>query len=325
MKVDRRRFLQLAAGTAALSIAPRAARAQDYPVRPIRLVIPYPPGGVVDATGRPLAERMSALLGTVVIENVGGAGGEIGTAKVARATPDGYTMLLANTSILVIDPIARGPLSYDPVGSFDAVATIGHAAQAIAINPSLPVHTLKDLVDYAKRNPGKLSYGTPGVGSLNHLTGERFKVLIGSPDIVHVAYRGAGPAIADLISGQIPMAIPVINGQLLAFHRAGKIRILAVTSAQRLRGAPDLPTVVEAGMPDLVVEATTCLLVPKGTSKKVIERISLATHKALAEPALQQIYSASGIEPSSDTSPEAAAHWLQSEIARWKPIIGHIR
>ena len=162
----RRRLLYLAAGAAALPTWSRTASAEDYPTRPIRLVIPYPPGGVMDATGgRPLVERMSALLGTVVIENVGGAGGEIGTAKVARATPDGYTMLLANTSILVIDPIARGPLSYDPIGSFDAVAMIGHAAQAIAVNPSLPVRTLKELVNYAKRNPDKLSYGTPGVGS----------------------------------------------------------------------------------------------------------------------------------------------------------------
>jgi tripartite-type tricarboxylate transporter receptor subunit TctC len=180
---------------------------------------------------------------------------------------------------------------------------------------------LRELVDYARRNPGKLSYGTPGLGTLNHLTGERFKLLIGAPDIVHVPYRGAGPAIVDLIGGQIQMAIPAVNGQLLAFHRAGKIRILAVTSAQRLRGAPDLPTVVEAGMPDLVAQATLWLMVPRGTPRHIIERLSQATKATLIKPDLQQIYAASGIETSTDTSPEFATQWLKSEIVRWEPIV----
>jgi tripartite-type tricarboxylate transporter receptor subunit TctC len=300
------------------------AAAQSYPTRPIRLVIPYPPGGVVDAVGRPWADRMKSLLGTVVVENIGGGGGEIGAATVSRAPPDGYTILLANSSIMVINPLAASHVSYDPVGSFDAVSIIGHGTQAIAINPTLPVRTLKELVDYAKRNPGKLSYGTPGVGSLNHLTGERFKLLIGSTDIVHVPYRGAGPAIADLIGGQIPMAIPAVNGQLLAFHRAGTLRILAVTSPERLQGAPDLPTVSEAGMPELTNQATIWLLVPKGTPREIFDQISSATRKALAEPELRQIYLASGIEPSSDSSPEAATQSLQDEIVLWKPVVKQI-
>ena len=319
MPPDRRRFLHLAAS--ALAIASSSARAEDYPVRPIRLVIPYPPGGILDAVGRPWAESMRSLLGTVVVENIGGGGGEIGSASASRASPDGYTILLASNSILVIDPIARGPLSYDPVKSFDAVATLGHVPEGIAVNPSLPVRTLEELADYAKRNPGKLSYGTPGVGSLNHLTGERFKLLAGSPDIVHVPYRGSGPAIVDLIGGQIQMAVPAFNGQLLAFHRAGKIRILAVTSVERLRDAPELPTTIEAGMPDLIVRATAWLLVPTGTPAHIIERISQATTKALAEPELRRIYSAASIEPATDPSPEAATKLLQAEIDRWTPII----
>lgn len=267
---------------------------------------------------------MKSLLGTVVIENIGGGGGEIGTVAVSRAAPDGYTVLLANSSVLVINPLARTVPSYDPVNSFDTVAIVGHGAQAIAVNPSLPVRTLQELADYAKRNPGKLSYGTPGIGTLNHLTGERFKMLIRAPDIVHVPYRGAGPAIADLIGGQIQMAIPAVNGQLLAFYRAGKIRILAVTSAQRLRAAPDLPTAAEAGMPALIVQATLWLMVPKGTSRQIIERLSQATKTALAEPDLQRIYLASGIEPSIDTSPEFATRWLKNEIVRWKPIVKQV-
>ena len=315
---------QLLAIVLAAMMGMASAIAQTYPTRPIRLVIPYPPGGVVDAIGRPWADRMKSLLGTIVVENIGGGGGEIGAAAVSRARPDGYTILLANSSIMVINPLAASHVSYDPIGSFDAVSIIGHVAQAIAINPTLPVRTLKELAEYAKRNPGKLSYGTPGVGTLNHLTGERFKVLIGSPEIVHVPYRGAGPAIADLIGGQITMAIPVVNGQLLAFHRAGKLRILAVTSPVRLQGIPDLPTVSEAGMPGLNAQATTWLLVPKATSRQIINQISSATRKALAEPELRQIYLGSGIEPSSDSSPEGATQLLKNEIVRWKPIVEQI-
>jgi tripartite-type tricarboxylate transporter receptor subunit TctC len=324
MKLFRRRFLHLLAGAAALATVSRTARAQAYPTRPIRLVIPYPPGGVVDAIGRPWANSMKSLLGTVVVENIGGGGGEMGAATVSRARPDGYTILLANSSIMVINPLAGSHVSYDPIGSFDAVSIVGHVAQAIAINPTLPVRTLKELADYATRNPGTLSYGTPGVGTLNHLTGERFKLLIGSPDIVHVPYRGAGPAIADLIGGQIPMAVPAVNGQLLAFHQAGKLTILAVTSPERLQSAPDLSTVSEAGMPELTAQATTWLFVPKGTPRVIIDGISSATGKALAEPELRQIYLGSGIEPSSDASPEAATQLLQNEIARWKPVVKQI-
>ena len=319
MTPDRRQVLHAAAS--ALAIALSSARAEDYPARPIKLVIPYPPGGLLDAVGRPWADSMKSLLGTVVVENIGGGGGEIGTAAVSRARPDGHTVLLASNSILVIDPIARGPLSYDPVKSFSAVATLGDVPEGIAVNPSLPVRTLMELADYARRNPGKLSYGTPGVGSLNHLTGERFKLLAGSPDIVHVPYRGSGPAITDLIGGQIQMAVPAFNGQLLAFHRTGKIRILAVTSAERLRVAPELPTAVEAGMPDLIVQATSWLLVPAGTPAAIVGRISQATKQALAEPELRRIYSAAGIEPSTDPSPEAATQLLQAEIRRWTPIV----
>jgi len=301
-----------------------SAAAQTYPSRPIRLILPYPPGGVVDAIGRPWAEKMKSLLGTVVVENIGGGGGEMGVAAVSRAPPDGYTILLGNSSVLVINPMAGWHVSYDVIRDFDAVSIVGHVAQAFVVNPSLPVRTLKELAEHARRNPGKLSYGSPGVGSLNHLTGERLKLLTGASDIVHVPYRGAGPAIADVISGQIPMAIPAVNGQLLEFHRTGKLRILAVTSSERLQSAPDLPTVSEAGMPELGVQATTWLLVPKGTPAGVIAQISQATRKALAEPELRQIYLSAGVEPSSDPSPEAARQLLQGEIARWTPIVRQI-
>lgn len=324
MSVDRRRFLHLAAGAAALSAVTRTASGQDFPVRPIRLVIPYPPGGIVDAIGRPLAEKMKSLLGTVVVENIGGGGGELGAAAVARASPDGYTILLANSSVMVINPIAASRVSYDPIGGFDAASMLGHVALAVTVNPSLPVKTLRELADYARQNPGKLSYGTPGVGSLNQLVGEQFKLLIGAPGIVHVPYRGAGPAIADLMGGQIPMSVTAVNGHLLELHRTGRLRILAVTSPRRLVAAPDLPTVAEAGMPELAAQATTWLFVPKGTASGVIARISQATQAALADLDLQRKYAASGVEPSADASPEVAARQLKEEIAHWTPVVRRI-
>jgi len=323
MKYDRRRVL-LFAFVGALPIGSRGASAQDYPTRPIRLVIPYPPGGVVEAVGRPWAEKVRTLLGTIVVENIPGGGGEVGAAAVSRALPDGYTVLLGNTSNMVISPLTSSHVPYDPVGSFDAVSILGQVTQAFTVHPSLPVRTMTELADYAKRNPGKLSYGTPGVGSLNQLTGELLKIVIKAPDIVHVPYRGAGPAIVDLMGGQIPMAVTAVNGHLLELHRAGKLRILAVTSPQPLRGAPDLPTVAETGMPELVAQSLTWLLVPKGTATAVIKRISQATAKALAEPELQQIYQAAGVEPSADASPETATQRLKSEIAKWQPIVKQI-
>jgi tripartite-type tricarboxylate transporter receptor subunit TctC len=323
MHPHRRRFLILATAGAVPLLAP-TARAQEFPTRPIRLVIPYPPGGIVDALGRPWAEKMKALLGAVVVENVGGGGGELAATTVARASPDGHTVLLGNSSVMVINPLAATHVSYDPVRSFDTVATLGHIALAITVHPSLPVHALQELAEYARRNPGRLSYGTPGVGSLNHLTGEQFRLLIGAPDIVHVPYRGAGPAIADLLGGQIPMSVTAVNGQLLELHRTGRLRILAVTSPQRLAAAPDLPTVAEGGMAGLTAQATTWLFVPKGTASGAIARISQATREALADPDLQRKYVAAGVEPSKHASPEAAARQLGEEIAHWRPVVQHL-
>ena len=324
MLIHRRHFLRLGAGATALATPTLGAIAQDFPTHPIRLVVPYPPGGIVDTLARPWADKMKSLLGTVVVENMGGGGGELGAAAVARASADGYTILLGNSSVMVINPLASTRLHYDPIKHFDAVAMIGHVALAVTVHPSLPVNSVKELADYAKHSAGKLSYGTPGVGTLNHLTGEQFKLLAGAPDIVHVPYRGAGPAIADLLAGQIAMSVTAVNGQLLEFGRRGHLRILAVTSPRRLASAPDLPTVAEAGMPELAAQATTWLLVPKGTPSAAIARVSQATGTALASPDLQQKYIASGVEPATDASPEVAARQLGEEIAHWRPVVQRI-
>src|SRR5262245_3429392 len=213
-----RRREVLGLGLAALSaplVSRGPAKAQaKYPERPIRLIIPFPPGGVNDAVGRPWADKMKALLGTVVVENVGGAGGAVGALAVARAQPDGYTLLLGSGGTQVIIPIASSQPTYDPVKAFETISLLGITAVCIAVHPSVPVQTLQELIAYAKANPGKLSYGSAGSGTMTHLTGELFKVLAATPDIVHIPYRGAGPALTDAISGHIPMITPNVTGQV---------------------------------------------------------------------------------------------------------------
>ena len=196
--------------------------------------------------------KMKPLLGTVVVENQGGGGSSLGAAAVARARPDGYTILLGGSSTHVTEAILKKRPLYDPLKDLQPISNLVVAAFALAINPAVPARTLKEFIGYAKSNPGKLSYGHAGVGSLNHLTGELLKSLTGTPDIVQVPYRGSGPATADAISGQVTMVIPGVTGQLIELHRTGKLRILAVTGPARLIAAPEIPTAVEAGFPAMI-------------------------------------------------------------------------
>src|SRR6266849_7772641 len=214
MQLPRRRFLNLAAGTAALSIVPRIAGAQAYPTKPIRVVVPFPPGGAFDFVARPWADKMKPLVGTVVIENIGGGGSSLGAAAVARARPDGYTILLGGTQTHVNEALLKSKPLYDPVKDLEPIASVAENFFGIAVHPSVPAQTLKEFIAYAKANPGKVSYGHAGVGSATHLTAELFKSLAGTPEIMPVPYRGAGPAITDLVSGQIPMVVMAITGQV---------------------------------------------------------------------------------------------------------------
>jgi tripartite-type tricarboxylate transporter receptor subunit TctC len=310
---------------AAPVLGPLSASAQPkYPERPIRLVIPFPPGGVNDAVGRPWADKMKALLGTVVVENIGGAGGAVGAASVARAQPDGYTLLLGSGGTQVIIPIASHQPQYDPAKAFEPIFILGVTAVCIAVHPSVPVQTLKELIAYAKANPGKLSYGSAGAGTVTHLAGELFKSLIGTPDLVHVPYRGAGLAITDAISGHIPMITPNVTGQVIELHKTGKLRILAVTTADRVSAAPEIPTAVEAGLPGMIAQNFIGLLAPAGTAKPIIEQIAQATRTAMAQRELPELFLASGFEPHIDSSPEKARRFLDEEVARWSPIIKSI-
>jgi len=323
MKLTRRQVLRLAAGVAALPAFSPVAKAQTYPSRPIRLVIPYPPGGVYDATGRPWAEKAKLRLGTIVIENIGGAGSSLGTAAVARAQPDGYTILLGGNSGLVINPIASSKLPYDPVKDFEPIAIIGRNPTAVVIHPAQPIKTLKELIDFARANPGKLSYGSSGVGTPNHLIGERLKMLA-KLDITHVPYRGSGPSLTDLISGHIPMLFQSVTGQAIEMHNTGKTRVLAVTSETRLSAMTDVPTVAEAGMPELTARQFIGLFAPKGTSQSIIERIAEASRATMANRDLQRMFFTAGFDSELDSNPEKARLVLQDEISKWAPVIKSI-
>jgi tripartite-type tricarboxylate transporter receptor subunit TctC len=315
----------LALGLAALSarmLAPRAARAQGkYPERPIRLVIPFTPGGVNDAVGRPWADKMKSLLGTVVVENMGGAGGGLGAAAVARARPDGYTLLLGGMGSHVIVGVATNRANYDPLKDFEPIALLGVTALTIAVHPAVPAHSLKELIAYGKANPGKLSFGSSGAGAMTHLTGELFKSLAGLPDIVHVPYRGGGPLIADLVSGHIPMIAQSVTGHMIELHDTGKVRMLCVTSPTRLGAVPQLPTALEAGLPGMIAQNFLGLFAPVGTPRPIVDQIGQATRAAMADNQFKDAFLAAGFEPALESSPEQTRKFVEEEVARWTPII----
>jgi tripartite-type tricarboxylate transporter receptor subunit TctC len=318
---NRRRFLHLAVGTAVLPIAPQIARAQAYPTKPIRLVVPFPPGGAFDFVGRPWADKMKPLVGTVVIENIGGGGSSLGAAAVARARPDGYTILLGGTQTHVSEALLKSRPLYDAVKDLDAIAGVAANALCIAVHPAVPVQNLKELIAYAKANPGKLSYGHSGVGSIQHLMGELFKSLAGTPDIVQVPYRGTGPLITDLVSGQVPMGTPGVTGQVIEFHRSGKMRVLAVTSPARLDAAPELPTAAELGFAGMTVMGSIGLLAPAGTPIGIVEQVAQATRTIVAEPAFKRMLIEAGIEPTLNSTPEKFRQSLAADVARWAPVV----
>ena len=321
--LSRRQFLETVAGAVALVVTSRHAKADDYPSRPIRLVVPYTAGAAGDQIGRPWAHKMAALLGPVYVENIAGAGGVLGSSVVAHSAPDGYSLLLGNGSAQVMIPLASARPAYDTVRDFRAIHRLITSTLAFAAHPSLPVNGLQELAAYAKSNPGKLSYGTPGVGTGNHLVGEMFKQQSGA-DIVHIPYRGMGPATNEVVAGQIPLMIAVVSSQILQLHEAGKLRILAVTSEKRLSGAPGVPTVIESGMPDLRYSGWFGLFAPKATPDAIVDRIAEATRTAMADPVLQETYRSQGMEPDTNSGPDQFQRLVEDELVRLAPVVKSI-
>jgi tripartite-type tricarboxylate transporter receptor subunit TctC len=320
--VNRLRMLLIALLASAGVWMSDAAFAQDrYPTRPIRLVIPSVPAGVHDVIGRVLAERVKPQLGAIVIDNRGGGGGLIGANDVAHAQPDGYSILLGSTTThVLLTPVMANP-PYDPVKDFSAVAVFAYSSTSIVANASLPVRTLGELIAYAKANPGKLSYGSAGNGSITNLAGELFKLRAGGLDIVHVPYKGIGQAVTDLIGGQIPLISANATAQILELHRAGKAQILSVNSQMRMRGAADIPTSIEAGLPDMVAQTTFGIFAPVGTPRPILDRLNAATQEAMSDAAFQAELVRLGFEPVLGIGPDKAAGVFRDELARWTPIL----
>jgi len=319
-----RREILMCGGAAlmAATLSPAGAIAQGrYPDRPIKLIVPFAPGGATDVVGRLWAEKIKPLVGTVVIENKASGGGAPGTSEVARAQPDGYTLLFGNTSTQVLLPVLMPRPPYDPVKDFAAISILCVSPTVIVVNEKVPVRTLRELLAYAKANPGKLSYGSAGAGTLTNLAGELFKELIGARDIVHIPYKGSAPGVADLVAGHIPMMTPNIGGPLIDFHRAGKVRILAVAHDTRLKVAPDIPTAIEAGLPGMVASNFNGLFAPAGLPPAIVAQLSEATRQVMADAEFQRMLATSGFEPVADSGPQQAQRLVSDELARWTPII----
>jgi len=301
---------------------PATALAQDrYPSRPVRLAIPAVAGGVHDVIGRLWAERIKPHFGTVVIDNRGGGGGLIAANDIAHAQPDGYSLLMGSTTTnVLITPLLANP-PYDPVKDFAAITVFAYSSTSIVTNPSVPARTLKELIDYAKANPRKLSYGSAGNGSITNLAGELFKQRAGGLDIVHVPYKGIGQVVVDLVSGQIPMMSANATAHILDLHRAGKVRILSVNSLARLKTAPDIPTSIEAGLPGMVAQTTFGIFAPAGTPEPILARINAVTQQAIADGEFQSELVRLGFEPVRDVGPDKAEGVFQDERVRWTPIL----
>jgi len=291
-----------------------------YPDHVVRLIVPRPSGGVVDVIAREWGEKVSKTLGPTYVDNIGGGGGTIGAAAAARAQADGYTLLLGTTSELVLSPILAHQ-SYDPIASFEAIAIICESVAAIVVNPSVPASDLSELVAFARKNSGRLDYGSAGVGTVSNLAGELFKRLTDLPDITHIPYKGGGQAMSDLIAGQIPIMTPMMSESILELHRLGRIRVLAVTSERRLAAMPDIATASEQGYPELIARLFVGLFAPAKTAPPILAKLAEVTQAALQNPALQAKFAAGGFEALTSSDAAAAAGYLNQEIIRWKPIL----
>jgi len=313
----RRDFIRLLGG-AGIILSKAGHAADDYPNRPIRIVVPYPPGGGTDIVGRILADKLqTSLRQSIVIDNRGGAGGVVGTGFAAKAEPDGYTLLLVPTSH-VINPSIHAHLSYDTVKDFAPISTVASATILMAVNPRVPAHSVRELVEAAKAQPQSMaSYGSAGVGTVFHLTGQLFNQLSGL-SLQHIPYRGGGPTVTALLSGEVPIAFETMLSLGPHVH-AGSLRALAVTSAQRSSAMPEVPTAAEAGFPQLVADNVYALFAPAGTPDPVLARLHDATVAALSLPHVRAKLREQGAEVVGNSSAELAAY-VTAEIPKWAAL-----
>lgn len=319
----KRRHL-LAAGLGAVAAplaAPAVVRAQgQYPDKPIRLVVPFAPAGPTDIIGRKTAEKMTALLGqTMLVENKAGAAGSIGAVEVKNARPDGYTLLFAPSSTHAVNPTAFVKPAYDAVKDFTPVSSICVNPLVLVVHPSMP-DSVAGLVAEMKKNPGKYSYASSGNGSILHLAAEYFKREVGGLDVVHVPYRGSGPALQDLMSGQVVWMFETFSTTLQQ-HRAGKVRILAYAHAKRAPIAPEIPTMIEAGVPGYEAYTFNLILGPAGMPQPVVDRLDQASRRLMQDPEMVKFLQDIAAVPTTDTTPQRTAKFINDEIAKWAPVI----
>jgi len=318
VRLPRRGFLHLAAGAAALAAASPAATAETYPARPVRVIVPFAPGGPTDVFARLMAQQLTEQLrAQFYVENLPGAGGNIGAGRAAQAAPDGYTLMVDGANF-VVNPALYPQVPYDPDKDFEPVTVAVTAAAILTVNPSVPARSVKDLVELIKANPGKYSYASPGTGTPPHLVGELFRLTL-DLDLVHVPFNGGGPAIGSAVGGHTPISFGSM-APAVPMVKDGKLRALAVTTKRRSQALPDVPTMAESGYPEIEGESWFAVVVPAGTPKDIVARLARETAKAVAAPEIKERLAALGYEPVASTPEECGAKF-KTEIAKWTKVI----
>jgi tripartite-type tricarboxylate transporter receptor subunit TctC len=309
----------IAAVFAVLALVGGGAIAQSYPSKPVRIVAPFPPGGAPDLFARMIAENLGASLGQqMVVENRTGAGGNIASEAVARSAPDGYTLYLAAHPPFTLNPLLFARAPYDAVRDFSPIALLGSQWFVLVVNPAVPARSVQELVAYAKANPGKLSYGSSGIGTPHHLGMEYLKLALGL-DMVHVPYKGASLVIPDLVNGAIPVALSALT--VAGAHlKSGKLIPLALTSRQRSPSLPGVPTIAETVVPNYEVTAWFALVAPAGTPRDIVDRLNAEAVRTMAKPELLDRLGAMGLEAQTST-PQGLAEIIKTEIGRWARVI----
>jgi tripartite-type tricarboxylate transporter receptor subunit TctC len=312
----------LAGIVVAFALGSAGAKAEDkYPSKPVRLVVSFSAGGPTDTVARVMGAKMGDLLGQqFVVENKAGAGGNIGADLVAKAPPDGYTLLMATVSTHAINPGLYKNMPYDPVRDFAPIGQVGVSPTLLGVHPSVPATDVKSLVAVIKENPGKFTYGSSGLGSILHLCGEQFKALAGGINVVHVPYRGSAPMMSDLVGGQISMAFDA-TPTALPQAQSGAIRAIGAGMATRMRAMPELPTLQEQGLKGFECYTWNAILAPADTPQPIVDRLSEAINKALDDPAVFKRLQEAGIDPTPGSTPKQATAFIKAELAKWAPII----
>ncbi|CAJ0700543.1 hypothetical protein LMG19089_02618 [Ralstonia edaphis] len=295
------------------------AEADNYPTKPLKLIIPFPPGGTTDIVGRGVADQLSKVLGqAVVVENKGGGGGSIGADAIAKAAPDGYTIGIATVSTHAVNPACNPKLSYDPLKDFKPITNLATVANVIAVNPTFPAKNYKEFVAVLTANPGKYSFATSGTCGIGHMLGEEFKVLT-KTQMVHVPYRGAGPALNDVLANQVPIMVDNLPSSI-QFIKGGKLRPIVVAWNKRIDSLPDVPTFAEVGLKDANDPAWYGLVAPAGTSDDIIRKLNEAAVKALKDPGLVDRFRGAGAEPVGNTPQQYAAE-IKREFDKMRTLV----